>query len=193
MLSAGLVSVGLDILRGGDISPEFAGSADIPTDIPVADEEWLAQTAFEVARKMVDQCADPAYASLFTSDEELIDVCTDIGSIDLSSAQVGSITYYSADDLSGGFAFSSANQALIEKYYAPKTGALFTQMKLNTYGVRMVAAGSICAVSDVRVASGDFASCVVVVDTGCAYDVAVCFGVVDDNIIAVTAQPCPAD
>lgn len=192
-LSAALAAADVDILRGGDISPEFPESAAISANIPVADETWLAQTAFEVARSMLDQCADPAYVRLFTADEVLIDICAAIGSVGLGSAQVGSITYYAASDLAYEFAYPSANQPLIEKYYAPKLGAFSTQMKLNSYGVYMVAAGSICAAGDVRAASGDFTSCVVILNTGCEYDVAVSFGMVAENIVAISAQPIPAE
>lgn len=194
VLSIALTALNVDILRGGDISPEFSEAAVIPANIPAADEAWLEQTAFDIAQGMIDKCADPAYVSLFTTDEELMNVCGDVGSVSLSSAQVSSITYYDAGDLAGYFDLASAsNLALVEKYYAPQHGVFSIQEKLNSYGVLMAAAGSICATNDVRAAAGDFTSCVVILNTSCTYDIAVSFGMVEENIVIISAKPIPAE
>lgn len=190
-LSLAVAAANVDVLRSIDTSQDFAA---LPI-VPAADETWLAQTAFENAQSMIDRCANPAYTSLFTVDEAVLDICADIGSIDLTSARVDSITYYTSDDLAHAFQFPpfNSNRVLFEKYYAPQLGAISVQNKLNACGVRMVAASAICAVSDIRAAAGDFTSCVVILKTGCACDIAVSFGMVEENIVAIDVKPIPAE
>ena len=57
----------------------------------------------------------------------------------------------------------------------------------------MVAASAICAVSDIRAAAGDFTSCVVILKTGYACDIAVSFGMVEENIAAIDVKPILAE
>ena len=194
-LSLTVAAANVDVLRSIDTSQDFAALPIVPANIPAADETWLAQTAFENAQSMIDRCANPAYTSLFTVDEAVLDICADIGSIDLTSARVDSITYYTSDDLVLAFQFPpfNSNRVLFEKYYAPQLGAISVQNKLNACGARMVAASAICAVSDIRAAAGGFTSCVVILKTGCACDIAVSFSMVEENIVAIDVKPIPAE
>lgn len=188
-LSLRLAAANIEVSRGESEPVEISAS------IPDADEAWLEQAAFEVAQDMIDNAGDTKYVNLFTMSADVIDLCLDIGSINLDAATVGSITYYDADnmeisDVSNPFYNASP---LVKKYYAPNLGSLITQAKVNMYGVKYVAACSICTASDIRTAPGSFTSCVVTIDTGCDYDVAVSFSMFDDNIVTISATPIPAE
>lgn len=175
-----------DILR---VDSEKTAAA---AEIPAADEAWLEQTAFDVAQDMIDLASDADYIKLFTSDAEIIDLCLSIGRVSLASAQIGSITYYDADSPEVA-EFFNASSPLAEKYYSPKIGSIVTQAITNSYGVTFIVAASICAADDVRAYDGNFVSCVVLLDTGGDYDVAVRFGMVEEGIVIISAAPIPAE
>lgn len=185
-LSLRLAAANIEVSRG-ESEP-----VEISANIPDADEAWLEQSAFEVAQNMVDNAGDIKYVNLFTMGADVIDLCLDIGSINLDAATVSSITYYDAVSMEIISGISNPSP-LVKKYYAPNLGSIITQTKLNAYGSTYVAACSICTARDIRTAPGSFTSCVVTIDTGCDYDVAVSFSMFDENIVTISATPIPAD
>lgn len=186
--------LGVEILTSAepDIG-EFAADMTAPADLPDATEEWLADAAIGVAEKMIAQLQYPEYARLFTADEELLDICGTIGAIDLSSAVVRGIEYYDLPYFTNMFGLSLAqeNKPLYEKYCAVNIPSFILQSKINTFGVHMVAAASVCRVSEVLPANADFTACIVILDCGGQFDIGVAAGIDPNGFAILSAMPLP--
>lgn len=197
-ISTSVTAMNAEILRPGDISPDFEPDMSVPETIPAADEAWITATALETAGRMASKAADPEYMRLYTADDEILAICTELGALDIENAVVSSIEYIDQAQLSQimeALTFDPESDAalVLERFQTYAMPGLVMRSQLNAFGAKMVAAGSVCTVGSILPARSEFIGCMVMLDCGGGFDVSVSIGFTENNIAVINCIPIPAE
>lgn len=189
-------TMGLNMYFRGDTFPEFTASTDFGPDVEIilASDEWLTDTAFELAGRIVEM-GTVQYAANFTAEESVIALCAEFGRFDIENASVKAIRRYEADaifNIASGLA-EYGHTELFSRYYGPRFASLMAVNSASYHGDVCLAASTVCTTSEKYFASGDFTSCSVILTCGGAYDIAVSFGNNGKGVIVAEARFIPAE
>ena len=187
-----------DMLTTESEFAEFDASIAIPDgiEVPYADDAWLSETAIDLAREMTENKCAAEYAELFTSNQPVIDICTEIGSFDFENAEVVSIQRYDNMLMAAEFGFNmddSESPELIKRYIWPKLASAYTNSAAAAHGTEYLAAQSICTLFDTFFAESDFVCCNVTLSCGDSHNIVVSFSKYDNRIVNAVVHPVPAE
>lgn len=186
-----------DILSGDGEFPEFSANLALPdgVEVPIADDAWLSETAVSLAREMLETKCSPDYAMLFTSNEEVINICTEIGAFDIENFTVDYVTKFDENILASAYSLdsNSKNYELLQRYVSPKLASASANMSTSAYGNTYLAAQSICTAADTFFAETDFVCCNVCLSDGASYKIVVSFSRFGDSIVNAVAHPVPEE
>ena len=189
--------LGMDVFWADSIFPEFNASIEAPagTEMAVADDGWLTETAFILAEQIVNIASDPDYISMYTDSAVVIDTCREFSEFDIASAEVVSIQPFESENMLNHLAVSNDSECpeLLAKYFGPKVGSLIRINKISNSGSKIVAAATVCKANDNYYAEGDFTSCNVTLSCGGKYNIVVSFGNYGNGIIIADAMFVPAE